>query len=612
MPAAFEGNGELFREFLEAAKWKRDHTAEAMVQAMARVKKGDVQTVEGVYEEEVISEKKDPDADKPKTTKAAVDVVTLKAKLTSDEDSKYLFFTRDDYKYVHYFLCLNKGGYNTLVGNAGTGKSWFQYRLLLFIFNPKLFKEVRPHDCKDDESGLQFDSLEHANLPKVIVRVNSSMANVFFVKDKVVLNARISDAKTILNFFSEAKSLAKREVLYLHEPDQTKEAALYQFLGDVQLLSTVSFDTRYYGNYSGGKGALLIYKGAHTPAELVAITDFLREQSQEIPSKEIVLERIRQCGPFLRQVVAGSGNYSHFLNQRKKAIGEFDTEIIRKIFKSLRVEDEKEPEVTHDPTHFVFTINPRFDTAEQAWTSYGVTFATKDIRQQLIDKRSELSPRDKMDIMRRVFNNEHFVDPVVRYYYEDVMEHLLTRGEGLKGWYFPLAIKVPRSKSYYGQGQSTSPRTPLEYFSLPSMSGPSTANEKKVNALDPDTLHRPADRHYAFSDMAWKAGPQDKFFKGSCRLQITAGKEHAKPYSAYRSMEESSGPPDCVIYAILPMHLEHWRPEGGVTRSFVFKNLNKHGKKVDSILKRVSFFCIIPDIGQRGTLLCPRPGRANQ
>jgi hypothetical protein len=180
-----------------------------------------------------------------------------------------------------------------LIGNPGTGKSWFQYYYLARLLNPSLLGPLPP-DCNESLAP-----------PKIVIRqVGTSNMTIFDIENRTAENA-IDVSGMLLECFEPESSL------YLMEPGWSREEPHYEMLR-IPTLATVAPDPVRYKQFlkNGGDD---VYMPAFIEKELQAIGAYLLSKKGCVPPKlrhiytpESISQRYKQFGGIIRHVLPSS------------------------------------------------------------------------------------------------------------------------------------------------------------------------------------------------------------------------------------------------------------------------------------------------------------------
>ena len=258
-----------------------------------------------------------------------------------------LFVRQDD---IGLFRELRKLRKTLLIGNAGIGKSWFQWIYLLFCTRPDIYKAIsEDDDFPPDRNG-------NKEPPQIILRYTPTMLHVFFLPFGVVhvFRVKLVDEFLLFHMFDEPR------VTLLYDPEDDlgnlKIPALRELNFCVSLSPFVGRFETWKTKIYGGE-VLKRFMPAPSLKELIATMRAVRglpdgdpvgdDLAKRHALDELVKSRFAQLGPFLREILESEEAYAETLKNRMEMFKKLDFSVLGSLV-AMSIPD-------HPENHFIHT-----------------------------------------------------------------------------------------------------------------------------------------------------------------------------------------------------------------------------------------------------------------
>ncbi|KAH9252792.1 hypothetical protein BASA81_001843 [Batrachochytrium salamandrivorans] len=243
--------------------------------------------------------------------------------------SNLLFIRQDD---IGLFRELRKLQRTLLIGNAGIGKSWFQWIHILFCARPDIYKAI----SEDDD--FPPDRNENKEPPQIILRYTPTKLNVFFPSLGVVHlipSSAPNYPSLLMEMFDEPR------VTLLYDPEVELRSLKIPSLRELNFLVSLSPSVQRFETWKTkiyGGDVLMRYMPCPSLKELIVTVRSINGMSNsglvgdELKRRndvdELVKSRVSQIGPFLREVIQRDEVWNKTLKDRLKMFGKLDLSML--------------------------------------------------------------------------------------------------------------------------------------------------------------------------------------------------------------------------------------------------------------------------------------------
>ena len=497
-----------------------------------------------------------------------------------------LFVSQDD---LDLFKAARSARNCVIKGNAGVGKSWFHVRYILFCTRPLFYKELSGEETFPPGHVLQSEEVRTFP-PKAIFRMYGP-SDALKEPSNLVFDIEEGRAFPV----SEYTRAATATGVLLYEPGLTQDAPKFpwQFYDAVKIMTVSPLLQRYEEWRKQVSADVFIcpcpFRSVLSEMARVVrpmISDDLLLNKEYAP--EVVEQRIRQQGPFIRYVLAkGVDRIKKVSNLIREDVRNLDISTFADVRRTIeRGKDgtTSRMHVSHRILKYQLPRNergrvPSFydDDATLVESTEAIPKLLKDrflqeSKEDLRDECIELS--NKIDRVGENTAEGKAAGAVLALKYEALIQQLLQQGEDLPSYFFWPGEANPE------QARDERPlRVKDQRFRT---SFPVVTETVTFAEMEEGVLYAPSDPKYPFVDFMWRDGN-----KLIC-IQVTKGTGHAKKISTFKvkflkdklNIDLDKADVEInIFYAVRPGIFAKYK-QTGVQSSFVFLNLKEEGNEL--------------------------------